>query len=131
MQHVINSLNNWSDAQRQKRQSEQMTLGTLIDLLKAQPYGKQIQNIVSPHSCRAFCRDLSFRLKQDTRSVKSLMKMLETKCLNKRLRNYDGGDYLMDKDTPIWIGQPNSKMPKVILGVADGDVLTFIVKPTI
>ena len=126
MQPIIDALDNWAFEQRKQRAETQMTLGQLIEILAKQPFGKQIENIVSPHSFRTINSDLAFRRKTDTRSVKSLLKSLRNRCIDKYFKAYSGGYYLMDANTPLWISEsPKSMSGERIIAIVEGDILSF------
>lgn len=100
MQAMVDTL---SKGWRAERALSQMTLGVLIKELTTLPKETKIVDLIEPHSYRGYYSDLSFEGFGDVVNVATLINKLKTKCLDKTFGGYKGGDFVMDKDTPLWL----------------------------
>jgi hypothetical protein len=108
---------------QKERSLSQMTLGRLIEKLSTYSLDHKIANICEPHSYRGYYIDLAFEIDDGTSTAGEVLKMLQG-CFLETFEGYRGGEFAMDKDTPIWVaswGQTGES----IMSVIDGDVLTF------
>lgn len=86
-----------------ERAATQMTLGKLIDRLKGLPAEMPIQGIASPHSYRGYYSDLAFEgMAGATIPVSSALRIAQD-CMGEVFEGYKGGDFLMGRNTPIWV----------------------------
>lgn len=87
---------------QQVRAETQMTLGKLIDALRAMPEGATVSNICNPHSYRGYYIDLAFEKGEGTRLASDLLEEC-LGCMGEVFEGYKGGDFVMGALTPVWI----------------------------
>lgn len=121
MQELINE---WSRMWKVQRSLSQMTLGRFISELEKMAQDKEIKNICSPHSYRGYYSDLAFENESGTRTVDSLIKQLKNECLGQTFTGYKGGDFYMDKNTPMWIADYGSCGLK-IMEIVEGNIISL------
>jgi hypothetical protein len=94
-----------------ERQQKQLTLGALIDYLETVPSKSRLtwkdgKGIARPHSYRGYYSDLALSYPYGENSglvrVGTVLTMLKEKCLGQTFEGYKGGDYRMDRGTPLW-----------------------------
>lgn len=112
-----------SKAGQKERSLSQMTLGRLIKKLSTYSPDHKIANICEPHSYRGYYIDLAFEMDDSTSTVGEVLKMLQG-CFLETFEGYKGGEFTMDKDTPIWIASWGCT-GECIMSIIDGDVLGF------
>jgi hypothetical protein len=82
-----------------------MTLGELIYRLKRLPPDEPCA-LCSPHSYRGYYDQLAFELDSfrgtRTRTVKDALEEAES-ALGRTFEGYKGGEYVMKRDTPVWL----------------------------
>lgn len=89
---------------KMERAKTQMTLGKLIDELKAMPKEANVANLCLPHSYRGYYSDLAFELFDGTRKAKDLLdECIES--MGERFDGYKGGEFLMERNTPVWVAE--------------------------
>ena len=97
---------------RNKRSATQMTLGEMILTLKAMPEDQTIEGISAERdSYRGYYDDLAFE--PGVTTVGELLKAAE-KALGHTFEGYKGGEFIMEKNTPIWIANYGSLGRKLI-----------------
>lgn len=102
-----------SDQWRQERSETQMTLGKLISALKELPSETVIEGFGSPHSYRGYYSDLAFeKTKEPTTAGKALVMVQE--CMGEIFEGYKGGEYVMSRNTPVWIANYGSCGDKIM-----------------
>ena len=90
-------------AQLQKdRAGSQMTLGDLISALESLPEGSEVDGIGEPHSYRGYYEDLAFKRIRDKRKASEVLSDAKA-AMGEVFRGYKGGDYMMGKQTPVWV----------------------------
>jgi hypothetical protein len=90
-------------AQWQKdRAASQMTLGDLIDALGSLPEGAEVDAIGDAHSYRGYYSDLAFKRLGGRRKACDLLAEAKA-AMGEVFRGYKGGDYMMGKQTPVWV----------------------------
>lgn len=105
--------------QWQKERAEtQLTLGKLIDALKAMPPGAQVANLHKPHSYRGYYDDLAFEIGEATRSAKDLLAECQA-AMGEVFIGYKGGEFVMGRNTPLWVAS-YSRTGKKLMSVAEG-----------
>ena len=100
----------WSKLSRETRSQYHVTLGKLLDVLEAQPAEKRFalampqadSHLVHPHSYRGYYSDLAFEFDLGTSTVGEMLPVVRD-CLDREFMGYKGGEYFMDRDTPLWI----------------------------
>lgn len=89
-----------------------MTLGKLIDALASIPPDKEIDGFGDQHSYRGYYSDLAFELTGEKMPASKGLE-LAWACMGETFEGYKGGEYVMHRDTPIWIanyGRSGKKM---------------------
>ena len=84
------------------RATEQMTLGSLIDVLESMPEDNEIDGIGEPHSYRGYYCDLAFEKMPNKTTAGELLAVCKD-AMGEVFEGYKGGDYMMGRNTPIWI----------------------------
>ena len=111
------------NAQSQRaRASSQLTLGDLIDCLKAMPADAVVANLRDPDSYRGYYCDLYFELHDGIRPATELL----TECqaaMGNVFTGYKGGEYVMGALTPLWIASRRC-LGKKIMDVRAGGAFT-------
>ena len=91
------------NAQGQKERAEtQMTLGSLIALLKKMPQDMLIDGLEEPHSYRGYYSNLAFERAENKRTVAETLEMCQG-AMGEVFEGYKGGDFMMGKNTPVWV----------------------------
>lgn len=89
-----------------------MTLGELIDVLKTLPKKENpvfidaypTISIGNPHSFRGFYTHLALEPTDLTINIEELISLLES-CIDRSMTGYKGGEFIMTRDTPLWISK--------------------------
>lgn len=107
---------------------DHMTLGMLNDALSPVSDTAAVildcgGSVSGTHSYRGYYEDLEFQRADVVSSVKDV-RALAMKALGQRFEGYKGGGYVMDRDTPIWIGEYGSSNGRALVSV---DVATTAV----
>lgn len=114
-----------------RRSGYHLTIGGLIDVLSVVD-GKAVVKFdydhygypSNPHSYRGYYSDLSFGSSTKKASASSLLKTLK-KSVGNKFTGYKGGDFEMDRSTPLWVSNCGfaSGIAMVDAKVIDGDVV--------
>jgi hypothetical protein len=109
LQNVVDA---FSDSLKAQRKNYHLTLGGLLEILSsANPQARVIfedeTTPSQPHSYRGYYSDLAFEpitidTLHDAVTAKDLHDLLTTTALGKSFTGYKGGEFVMDKDTPLW-----------------------------
>lgn len=121
---IFNYLIDMSDVWRKERASTQMTIDKLITKLEKFSKDKEIEKLSNPHSYRGYYSDLGLQISSKTTTVGETIDFLNERCLGVTYEGYKGGEYYMDKDTPLFVDTWGSTGDR-IMDVIDGDILTF------
>ena len=108
------------------------TLGDLIDFLKTLPPDAVIKDGFStPHSDRGSYNELAFTPEENA-TASDMLSYAES-AVNASFEGWKGGDYLMDRNTPVYIGDfgrcgepitpTHFKYWKLLIAVAEGETL--------
>jgi hypothetical protein len=108
---------------QRERAATQMTIGKLIEALKAMPVGAQVSNLRFPHSYRGYYSDLAFELESGTRSVGDLLGDC-TDAMGKVFIGYKGGDFVMGALTPVWVANYGSCGERLMSFDESGQAIT-------
>lgn len=108
---------------RRDRSLSQMTLEELISRIKELPPDLEIQAIWHPHSYRGYYSDLAFEPADGTVKAVELLSIVKD-CLGETYQGYKGGDYVMDKKTPLWMAFYGDCGSKIISLGDDGKFKT-------
>jgi hypothetical protein len=108
-----------------KRAGSQMTLGTLIDRLSELPGDLLMWNMKDLHSYRGYYSDLAFDHDSDSqRPVREVLADCR-KAMGEVFVGYKGGDFVMGRNTPMWISSYGSASGLRLMAVEDdGGVVT-------
>lgn len=104
MQNIIDMM---SDAAKTEREKYHVKLGDLISFL-AEHHEKIVRvpflgtSVKSPDSYRGYYSDLALSPSKEPITAKELHGLLSL-ILNTNLTGYKGGEYMMDRNTPLWI----------------------------
>lgn len=85
-----------------ERAATQMTLGKLIDFLKTQPAEKKIVGFGEANSYRGYYSDLSFEPSSEEQLVGNFLEYCQS-AMGEIFEGYKGGDFVMGRNTPLWI----------------------------
>lgn len=131
-QAVIDSMN---EMNRVTRSDYHLTLGNLIlSLTGANEKDPNMRVIFShnlekgpgvPHSYRGYYSDLAFQ-EVAPPTVNEFLKQA-TETLDKTLKGYKGGDFVMDAKTPLWVSEYGSSGNIAIIG-CEADTDCFVIK---
>ena len=102
-----------------------MTLGELVDALEKRPkkQGVYFDLLWLVPTCldsyRGYYEQLAlgFRVDENPRlTVAELLKDCEA-AIGERFQGWKGGEYMMDRDTPIWVANPGNTSEYYISGI--------------
>lgn len=112
-----------SKASQLERSSTQLTLGEMILTLENLNQCLVIEGLGDLHSYRGYYSDLAFDL--STAKGKTVHELLiECKeALGKTYEGWKGGDFTMDKSTPLWVAYEGST-GEALMGIVDGKIVT-------
>lgn len=100
----MNTLQGLIDAKLESMRAERaftgLTLGDLIDQLEQVDERTTVQGLSGPHSYRGYYSDLSFDGTDDLEAWQALA--ILRACVGRTFEGYKGGDYVMDRSTPVW-----------------------------
>lgn len=102
---------------KKERAETQMTLGKMIDALAAIPPETVIEGFGHPDSYRGYYSDLAFD-KIDRKMTAGEALEMAKNCMGEIFEGYKGGDYMMGRNTPIWLAEYGSCGMK-IMGIND------------
>lgn len=125
MNNLQAMVDGWNAQAQKERSLEQKTLGALIDNLENIGGEVMIEGLCAPHSYRGYYCDLAFE-RGERKTIAETLAMLRG-CLGESYEGYKGGDFYMNKGTPIWIADYGCTGVKImsITGSAH-DGITFI-----
>lgn len=99
-------MDSFSTGMRSTRSDYHLTLGGLIKKLGSLSDEKFVvfssgENVGKEMSYRGYYSDLSFETQEKSKTVKQFKKQCEN-ALGNTYTGYKGGDFRMDKNTPLW-----------------------------
>ena len=113
-ENALQAMVDGMSAQRQKERAKtQMTLGGLIEMLESMPAKIKMDGLDHPHSYRGYYSDLAFEKVEKKRTVKDTLEMVRG-CLGERFQGWKGGDFYMNKGTPIFVAFEGSCGDRII-----------------
>lgn len=122
LQQVLNAMN---EAARSERSNYHLTLGKLIDVLENLSPTLPVKcggqhkgappSIGGTMSYRGYYSDLAFAPSQQPLTAGALLDRCML-ALNDTFEGYKGGEYIMHKDTPLWISEYGSASGLAITG---------------
>jgi hypothetical protein len=121
MQQLVDNMS--AEQQSMRKESDQFTLGDLIERLEQLPEYIVIP-LGQPMSYRGYYCDLAFELSSsEFNTVKEILEHANY-SVDRRFTGYKGGDFVMDLDTPVWIAHYGSCGRKITGITDDGQILS-------
>lgn len=106
-----------------QRFATQLTLGDLIDLLEHMDPDQMIQNLPVPHSYRGYYTNLAFNPSTCRVPVGQLLESCRG-LIGETFEGYKGGEYTMDRSTPLWISDYGTVGERIMAINLDGSFET-------
>jgi hypothetical protein len=124
-----------SDAARRTRSDYHVTLGQMIERLKACQPDKVVvcSDAISEHpgsasSYRGYYSDLAFEPTAEPITVGALLAECEA-ALGRPFTGYKGGEFPMEADTPLWVAPYGHSGGRAIVDVQETDgAVTLVIK---
>ena len=123
-----------SDACRQTRSQYHLTLGNMIEILRDQPKDRLVRVSGTLYPCKArsyrgYYSDLAFEITSDRITCEEFLKECDS-ALGKTFEGFKGGDFIMGKDTPLWISEygVSSGIAVVGSGIIDNELVLMTKK---
>lgn len=115
-----------------ERSRYHVTLGALIaELEKASPTATVVFDSglspTAPHSYRGYYSDLAFEASSIPISVRSLLTLAQD-ALGATFEGYKGGDFVMEKKTPLWAASYGSCGRAIVAISQEDDRIVLITK---
>jgi hypothetical protein len=111
---IQNFINGMSAAFKHARSKTQMTLGDMIDRLAAMPQDAEVDALGRPISYRGYYSDLAFTPKEGRMKVSEALALCRS-CEGRVFNGYKGGEFTMDRNTPVWIADVgDSGSPRIM-----------------
>lgn len=128
MSDIQTILNGFMSALRRERSVYHLTLGQLLDKLENMPRKTIIKttdgrSLGRPQSYRGFYEDLAFEPVQGSVQTAGDLATVCDLALGKSFHGYKGGDFVMDRDTPLWISNYGESSGEAIIGLGDDGIL--------
>ena len=121
MQQLVNNMS--AEQQSMRKESDQFTLGELIERLEQLPEDMEIP-LGEPMSYRGYYCDLAFvPLSRTPSIVKDVLRTADC-SVDTIFTGYKGGNFLMGLDTPVWIAHYGSCGRKITGITDDGQILS-------
>lgn len=121
-----------SDSGRRTRTQYHLTLGAMIDGLEAMPASAIVTfsgggSPCNPSSYRGYYEDLAFNIQSEPITVSELLSEAKS-ALGETFVGYKGGNFVMERDTPLWASPYGSSSGIAITGMRldDGRVILEI-----
>lgn len=114
---------------REERAKTQMTLGQLIlrlEKLLAKNPNLKIR-LHDPHSYRGYYSDLAFEVEVE-RNIREVLSDAKY-ALDSEFTGYKGGEFIMDKDTPIWLSNYGYNSQLRLIAIGDDGKLVSSIEP--
>lgn len=121
MNHLQAFFDGISKQHEQTRASTQMTLGKMIDVLEMMDPGTEI-DLHGPHSYRGYYSDLAFEVGEPITAA-ALLKICRD-SMGEVFEGYKGGDFVMGRNTPIWVADYGCCGERIMKIKQDGEVIT-------
>ena len=122
--HPIQAMVNGMNQQWQKERAEtQLTLGKMIDVLKAMPTDTLIHGLGELDSYRGYYSDLAFEPTSESKTVAELLEVCQG-AMGQVFTGYKGGDYMMGANTPLWLSHYGTTGVKIMAINTDGTIDT-------
>lgn len=122
--HEFQALINGMSAEWQReRATTQLTLGKLIEALRAMPPSASVANLTHAHSYRGYYCDFALELGNGTRPAGELLSDCQA-AMGQVFQGYKGGDYMMGTLTPVWIASYGDTGKKLMALRPDGTIET-------
>lgn len=113
-----------SGDEQNKRSQTQMTLGEVILTFKNMDKNALMYGLSDPHSYRGYYCDLAVEnYTCGQKTVEDTLGMFED-CLGAKFEGYKGGDFIMTKNTPVWVAVYGCCGQKLMKILKDGEIET-------
>lgn len=113
MQAIVDAI---GKEHEKKRSATQLTLGGLIDLLKATKPARSIKGLGEEASYRGYYSDLAFETSSNAEHVSTLLSRCE-KAMGRVYEGYKGGDNVMHQNTPLWVSDYGTASGVKLMGL--------------
>lgn len=113
-------LDGMSQRLQKQRAQTQTTLGELIEALEPYPSGTRIEGLGYFASYRGFYEDLAICQDGDLSTVGDMLAECRA-AMGEIFCGYKGGDYVMGRNTPIWVVKEHSMTGRKLMGVEAGE----------
>jgi hypothetical protein len=130
----VTTIDNFLDQAKIDRSRYHLTLGELISVLEASGPGALVQfdfdhslSPCFPHSYRGYYSDLAFEVGSGAMTAFYFLGICQG-VLGETLRGYKGGEFLMSKDTPLWVADYGCSGRAIIKALPGDGVLILITK---
>lgn len=120
LQALVDRINKEAE---KERAITQLTLGGFIDRLKELPSDTRVDNLESPHSYRGYYSDLAFERGEGTTTAAALLALCKD-CMGEEFIGYKGGEFIMGKNTPVWVANYGSCGERIMAITSAGRVET-------
>jgi len=117
-------LNDLSAKGQKERSNTQLTLGELMVFLRTKPDDFTIIGLGEMHSYRGYYSDLSFEPQGNTTAKKLLAVCVN--ALSQEFTGYKGGEFYMNKSTPLWVASYGSCGTRLMGINPDGSIDTSL-----
>jgi hypothetical protein len=118
LRHLVDGM---SAAWQKQRAQTQLTLGKLIQDLKAMPENSMVANLANCGSYRGCYEDMFFELGDGVRPASELLAECN-QAMGQVFEGYKGGDFVMGALTPLWIAEYGNTGKKLIAVKAHGEI---------
>lgn len=110
------------------RAQTQLTLGQLIAALSQLPADLLMANLRNPHSYRGYYCDLAFERAEGTRLAGDLLAECRA-AMGEVFEGYKGGDFVMGRNTPLWVSSYGTASGQRLMAVAPDGSLVIAPEP--
>lgn len=102
LQALVDGMN--AHAQKERANSDQLTLGKLIEKLALLPTDTPIAGLGDLDSYRGYYCDLAFEPTDEATTAGELLERCRA-AMGQVFTGYKGGDYVMGAQTPLWVSR--------------------------
>lgn len=121
MNHMQELIDAPSEGWRKERAETQMTIEDLLARLDDMEPDVMLDGLGYPHSYRGYYSDLALQPLPERVPVAQLAIEVSS-VLGTELTGYKGGEYLMQKDTPVWVSHHGGCGKKLMAINDDGSL---------
>lgn len=121
LQALVDGMN--AEDQRARAASEQWTLGEMIAHLEALPTDKSVSGLGELMSYRGYYSDLAFEPTSTDETAASILQRCRA-AMGEVFPGYKGGDFVMGRNTPLWVAPYGCCGDKLMGLTEDGRTIT-------